>query len=209
MAARANLFGLGTWLGMEEVSVLATASEEETQGLLSMAEKGLRSVADATGSTMGGSMNAAMQMAMIPKERWLAFAVLLLLGCLCMAGAFVSLPLLVLMPHEFARLFTGGSLFIMLAFGALRGYSELVAHLLSKERALLSFCYFGSVAGTLWASYWETSSILTLVFSCIQMSQLLWFAVSYIPGGTAGMTMLCNTLRGFLTGCFRGERIPL
>eukprot|EP00434_Breviolum_minutum_P046173 symbB.v1.2.041607.t1/scaffold8398.1/size6515/2 len=52
--------------------------------------------------------------------------------------------------------------------------------------------------GTLWASMWYRSGMLTIAFSIAQISSLLWFFVSYIPGGSYAMSLVCDFLRGTL-----------
>mmetsp|Transcript_15159 Transcript_15159/g.40021 ORF Transcript_15159/g.40021 Transcript_15159/m.40021 type:complete len:132 (-) Transcript_15159:67-462(-) len=131
-----------------------------------------------------------------------------------MTIAFASLPLLVLMPQKFAFVFTGGSLCFLGSFGVLKGFPSLIAHLGSPDRLRLSAAYVGSIAGTLWASLWYRSAILTIVFSGIQIIQLLRFFVSYIPGGSSVLTVVCDALKGvlgkFCCGCFsKGAAIPL
>merc|ERR1719433_767114 len=160
-------------------------TEEETQGLLGLAQQGLQNVTEKAGGAVGrnlsGSLGMAAQVAAIGQQQWIMFAVLLAFGCLLMASAIGFLPLIVLAPHKFASVFTTGSLCFLGSFAALKGIGPFVAHLTSSERLPLSAAYFGSMLATLWASLWYRSSLLTMVFSGIQISQLLWFFVSYIP----------------------------
>merc|ERR1719188_2420072 len=90
-----RLSDLGAWMGVGQDSK-PVGNEEETQGLLSYAERGLRSAAEKAGGAMSGNMGAALQVASISKERWMAFGVLLAVGCLLMAISFASLPLIIL-----------------------------------------------------------------------------------------------------------------
>lgn len=157
-----------------------TGSEEETQGLLGKATEGLQNVA----KRASGQYAAAMEMAVISRERWMAFFVLLAFGALLMAAAFASLPLILIAPHKFAGVFTLGSLCILSSFASLKGFSAFGAHLMSSERLPLSAAYIGSIGATLWASMWYRSTLLTMGFSGVQILALLWFFVAYIPGGT-------------------------
>merc|ERR1719356_756531 len=99
--------------------------------------------------------------------------------------SFASLPLIIIMPHKFAFVFTGGSLCFLGSFSALRGTGALISHLTAPDRLMLSFGYVGSMVGTLWASMWYRSTLLTMVFCSIQIVELLWFFASYIPGAPA------------------------
>lgn len=150
-------------------------------------------------------MGVAVQAASIGRQQWICFFVLLLIGCLLMCISFASLPLIVLAPHKFAGVFTMGSLCFLGSFSALKGFGSFVAHLTSKDRLTLSAGYIGSMAGTLWASLWYRSTLLTIAFTVVQVSQLLWFFVSYIPGGSAVLGFLCDScsqaLRRACCGC--------
>jgi len=178
-------------------------SDEEKQGLLDYASSGLQNVAERAGGSlgslgghMGGKMNTAMQVAAIGRERWIAFFALLGVGCLLMAISLASLPLIVLAPHRFAAVFTTGSLCWLGSLAALKGRADFAAHLASPERRSLSLGYVGSVAATLWASLWYRSTLLTMVFSGLQISALLWFFVSYIPGGSTALGYVQDCLCG-------------
>merc|ERR1740121_3468583 len=103
---------------------------------------------------------------------------------------------LVLMPHKFATVFTGGSLCFMSSFTVLKGPGALYEHMTHPSRLWLSAGYVGSMAGTLWASMWYPSAILTLAFCVLQIIELLWFFASYIPGGTMIMGVLSDAVKG-------------
>jgi len=209
-----------SWLGGEDKSVMH-GDEEEAQGLLGLAHKGMHSVAERAGNAagnmganLGGNMGTAMQVAAIGRQRWLGFAALLVIGCILMSLSFACLPLIVLAPHKFAFVFTSGSLCFFGAFSVLKGTNAFIAHLFSRERLWLSMGYLGSMAGTLWASLWYRSTLLTMVFSAVQISELLWFFVSYIPGGSSLLGVVCEGLRALLrkccwSCCVRGIHVPI
>mmetsp|Transcript_62677 Transcript_62677/g.102843 ORF Transcript_62677/g.102843 Transcript_62677/m.102843 type:complete len:233 (-) Transcript_62677:18-716(-) len=176
-------------------------SDEEAQGLLAYAgyaQQSMKGVADRAGGMIGGHMGFAMQAATISTQAWITFFVLLVLGGLLMAASFASLPMLLLAPQKFACVFTTGSACILGALCSLKGFNAFVAHLTTRERRPLSMGFLGSMMGTLWASMWCRSGLLTIVFSVVQISSLLWFFVSYIPGGAYAMGLVCDFLKGAL-----------
>eukprot|EP00928_Gymnodinium_smaydae_P042928 TRINITY_DN28861_c0_g1_i2.p1 TRINITY_DN28861_c0_g1~~TRINITY_DN28861_c0_g1_i2.p1 ORF type:complete len:243 (+),score=43.88 TRINITY_DN28861_c0_g1_i2:142-870(+) len=194
----------------------SNGSEEEKQGLLSNAEKSLKNVADQAAARLGGSAGAALQVVSIGQETWMLFFLLLGGGCLLMGLAYLSLPLIVLAPQKFAGVFTAGSLCILASLAVLRGPGHFAAHLTSRERLPLSAAYFASIAGTLWASLWYRSSLLTMVLSAVQIVELMWFLVAYIPGGTMvlghAQSIICGALRKACCGCLaqsRSSSLPL
>eukprot|EP00439_Symbiodinium_sp_Y106_P062365 s489_g9.t1 len=171
------------------------------QGLLAYAnyaKQSMKGVAERAGGAVGGHVGFAMQAATISTQAWVSFFVLLALGSLLMAASFASLPMLVLAPQKFATVFTTGSACILGALCSLKGVQSFVAHLTSRERLPLSVGYLGSMVGTIWASMWYRSTILTMAFSVAQISGLLWFFVSYIPGGSYSMGLVCDFLKGAL-----------
>jgi len=200
-----------TWLGgNEEVE----GTDEESQGLLSMAQKSITNVASQAGEKMGGQFGMAMQVATIGQEAWTMFFIFLGIGCVLIAGSITFLPLLMFAPQKFATAFTLGSVCILFSLAALKGIGPLVSHLTSVQRLPFSLWYFGSLAGTLYASLWRKSTTLTIVFSVMQLGNLLWFLLSYIPGGSWAMgtlqDALCGGLRKLCCGCFSSNSsIPL
>jgi len=185
-------------------------TEEETQGLLSVAQQGLQNLAGSAGNAAtGGKLGTAMQMATIGQQQWMYFGIFFAIGCLLMGLSFMSLPLVVLAPQKFASVFTTGNICFLGSFCALKGFNNFLAHLVSKERLPLTLGYFGSMAGTLWACLWYRSTILTIVCLVAQVSQLLWFFVSYIPGGSSVLICVCDSCSGAMRraccGCLGGK----
>ncbi|CAE7493825.1 sft2 [Symbiodinium necroappetens] len=189
--------------GSESVPPAAVPSSERrtysSKGLLAYAnyaKQSMKGVAERAGGAVGGHVGFAMQAATISTQAWVSFFVLLALGSLLMAASFASLPMLVLAPQKFATVFTTGSACILGALCSLKGVQSFFAHLTSRERLPLSVGYLGSMVGTIWASMWYRSTVLTMAFSVAQISGLLWFFVSYIPGGSYSMGLVCDFLKG-------------
>mmetsp|Transcript_93087 Transcript_93087/g.207977 ORF Transcript_93087/g.207977 Transcript_93087/m.207977 type:complete len:247 (-) Transcript_93087:52-792(-) len=203
-------------MGAAEEKASLYGTEEETQGLLGMAQKGLEGVATRAGGALGGKLGGYVQAVSIGRERWAAFFALLCLGALLVMASLSMLPLLVLAPQKFAAVFTSGSLCLLAAPAALKGVGSLVSHLTSREKLPLSVGYVGSMAGTLWASLWYRSTLLTIAFSAMQIMELLWFFASYIPGGSTVLGFVCDAASGLTRrmccGCICGSgggSIPL
>ncbi|XP_065909352.1 uncharacterized protein [Dysidea avara] len=131
------------------------------------------------------------------KQRIIGFFTSLILGAFCFALALLLLPFLILKVRKFVVLFTLGSVFSLGSFSFLWGPWNHMMHLISLERLPFTIAYVLSLAATLWAALGAHSTILTLVFSVIQIGALVWFLVSYIPGGTTGLkffSKLCTKL---------------
>lgn len=82
----------------------------------------------------------------------------------------VALPIIVISPSKFAFSFTLGSILIMAAFTALKGWKEQFKHMVTRERIPFSAGYVGSMFGTLYAALAMKSYLFSLLFSGMQVS---------------------------------------
>ncbi|TYJ48919.1 hypothetical protein E1A91_A01G098000v1 [Gossypium mustelinum] len=109
---------------------------------------------------------------------------------------------MVLLPQKFAICFTLGCGFIIGSFFALRGPKNQLAHMSSKERLPFALGFIGSMAGTMYVSMVLHSYILSVLFSVVQVLALAYYAVSYFPGGSAGLKFLTSALTSSVSRCF-------
>ena len=63
----------------------------------------------------------------------------------------------------------------------------------AKERLPFTGAYLGSIFGTLYASLWLHSYLLSIFFSGVQIFALLYYVASYFPGGSAGTKMMLSS----------------
>lgn len=120
------------------------------------------------------------------------------LVCFSMCLIFLFFPILLTKPRKFATLWSMGSALFIGSWAALMGVMPYIRHLLSGPRLPFTGVYFGSIALTLYFSVGLHSTFLTLISSIVQIVALLWYLVSYFPGGS-------QTLR-FASG-FAGNRV--
>ncbi|KAK3200079.1 hypothetical protein Dsin_023494 [Dipteronia sinensis] len=131
------------------------------------------------------------------------FGLLLATGVFFVFIAFTMfLPVMVLMPQKFAICFTLGCGFIIGSFFALRGPKNQLTHMSSKERLPFTLGFVGSMIGTIYVSMVLHSYILSVLFSVIQVLSLGYYAISYFPGGSAGMKFLTSALTSSIMRCF-------
>lgn len=134
---------------------------------------------------------------------------LLYFGILLAAGVFfifiaftMFLPVMMLMPQKFAICFTIGCAFIIGSFFALKGPRNQLAHMSSKERLPFTLGFIGSMVGTIYVSMVLHSYVLSALFSVLQVLALSYYALSYFPGGSAGLKFLSSTLTSSILRCF-------
>jgi hypothetical protein len=132
--------------------------------------------------------------------------VLLLLGAgfLFMMSLFVFLPMVLLMPSKFATAFSVGSLLFMAAMAMFRGPRTTIMGFLDRDRLLFTGGYLGSLVLTLYATLVSQSYLLIVLAVVAQVAALLWYASSFIPGGTSGMGFMTRMMLSSASSGARG-----
>ena len=131
------------------------------------------------------------------KQRIFGFITCLALGLLFFSMATVYIPILLLKARKFSLLFSLGSVFTMGSFSFLWGPCSHFKHLLAKERLPFTAVYLGSLLATLYFALVLQSTIFTSAAAVFQVGALLWFVISYIPGGQTGLkffTRICSSM---------------
>mmetsp|Transcript_8524 Transcript_8524/g.11180 ORF Transcript_8524/g.11180 Transcript_8524/m.11180 type:complete len:264 (+) Transcript_8524:121-912(+) len=166
-------------------------------------------VANLKGGNKSNNEADQLIMGLSYKRRFQIFVAMLVLSVVFFALAFlVGLPTVVLRPHKFAVSFTLGSLTFMAAFAMLKGPTAHLKSMCSRDRLPFSILYVGSMFTTLYACFSMRSYIFAIVFSALQLSALLWYLISYIPGGSNGMKYFFNaiirTAKYMILPCVKG-----
>jgi hypothetical protein len=131
---------------------------------------------------------------MTKKQRIVGFLGCIMMGVFCFSFAAALLPVLVVSSRKFALLFTLGSLFFIASFGLLKGPVIHAKSLMKKEKLPFTGAYVGSLVLTLYTACVLQSQFLTIFSSGIQLAALVYFFMSYIPGGVTGVTFMCKTM---------------
>lgn len=139
------------------------------------------------------------------KQRIIGFMTSLVLGTICFGLAASFLPLLFLNPRKFSLLFTLGSVFTLSSFSFLWGPYNHMVHLISKERLPFTVVYFSTLIATLYFAMGLQSAILTPIAAVLQVLALLWFVISYIPGGQTGLKFFTKLFSGFCRSSVKGN----
>lgn len=119
------------------------------------------------------------------------FCALLFLAVLFFALAFfVGVPVMAARPQKFALSFTMGSLTFMGSFGILKGPVEHMQSMLQPDRLWFTALYVGSMLATLYCTFHfggASGYLMVMAASAVQLIALLWYLISFLPGGTAGL----------------------
>ncbi|PSN58167.1 hypothetical protein C0J52_00991 [Blattella germanica] len=132
-------------------------------------------------------------------QRIIGFCICIMMGILCFVLAAMYTPVLLLKARKFALLYTMGSLFTILSFSFLWGPMNHLKHLFSRERLPFTAAYFGTLLATLYFALSVQSTPLTVLFAVGQIMALLWFLISYIPGGQTGLSFFTRLFSSAVT----------
>ena len=77
--------------------------------------------------------------------------------------SFLFLPIIVVSPHKFAFLFSAGSLCALISMACYHGPGQYIKKLFTKEKAIFTSVYLGSLLMTLFVSVFWGSYIFTIL----------------------------------------------
>ena len=141
-------------------------------------------------------------------DRFKGFSLLLVSSGVFFMIAFAFLPTAILFPGKFALAFTIGSLMFMGSFAFLRGPMVFIKGMFSKDQLPFAASYVVSLMMTIYSCIVAKSYILVLGSVIFQIAALMWYASSFLPGGTYGMkiftAMFCRTVKAMAGPCFQG-----
>ncbi|KAJ2229443.1 protein transport protein sft2 [Coemansia sp. RSA 1722] len=185
-----------------------SAPSSSSGGFLGSLRSGASNLASSTGSAFSSLAHGSRPAPDAPittqgewfglslMQRWIGFAGCAVLALFCFLMAFLALPLMVIKPQKFATAFSLGGLATIAGIALLRGPRAHTRHLLSRDRLLFTVTYLGSVFFTLFFSAIAHSYLGTLLFVVVQVVALVWYVVSYFPGGSAGLQSTTASLAG-------------
>jgi len=134
-------------------------------------------------------------------------ALLILAALFFILGFVVGLPLITIRPQKFALCFTFGSLTFMGSFAILKGPYDHFVGMLQSDRLIFTIVYVTSMLSTLYFTMnvgGPTGYIMVLSSSAFQILALLWYLISFIPGGASGLHIVLAALGKMLRPLFVG-----
>mmetsp|Transcript_18310 Transcript_18310/g.45866 ORF Transcript_18310/g.45866 Transcript_18310/m.45866 type:complete len:178 (-) Transcript_18310:1321-1854(-) len=124
------------------------------------------------------------------KQRMMAFGLLAACGIGFLALSMMLLPTLVLTPQKFALSYTFGNIMLLCSSFFLFGLSAQVKSMVHPSRVVATGGYVTALVMTLISALKWRSSLLTLTFLGVQVFCFLWYIVSNLPFGQAGVMKL-------------------
>lgn len=143
------------------------------------------------------------------------FCALLFLSALFFGLGFgVGLPMIAIRPQKFALCFTFGSLCFMGSFAILKGPMAHLQGMLSGDRIIFTTVYVGSMLATLYLTFnvgGASGYLLILGASGAQLVALMWYLISFLPGGSAGLSIVLSAmariLQPLIIGCAKMQAV--
>lgn len=96
------------------------------------------------------------------------------------------------------------------SFGILKGPVEHMKSMFKSDQMLFTTIYFGSMLATLYLTFSKggvQGYVLVLTASVVQLVALVWYLISFLPGGTTGLTLIsraiCTMLQPIIKACCR------
>ncbi|KAJ1501604.1 hypothetical protein HMI56_003141 [Coelomomyces lativittatus] len=106
------------------------------------------------------------------------------------------LPMIVISPHKFALLSCMGSLMFFSSIGFLRGWSGHLQTVFHRDRWPFTLLYMGSFLGGLFCSIVIKKYLLTLLFIGLHTMALVWYIISFLPGGSSRLKTMISLFFG-------------
>lgn len=188
---------------------LMTSMEEGTARLTSFVSTSFKKVSSTVGEGSGGLQRTLTTVAstrfQVPTGQQLAYFFAFMAGGIFFLVLSFSLflPIVIIAPAKFAFSFSIGSVLILGAFASLRGWQQQFQHMFSKDRLPFSAGYIGSIAATLYTALIMHSYVFSLVCCALQVVALLYYVLSYFPGGAAGAQFVLNMFYQTCVSCFQ------
>lgn len=114
-------------------------------------------------------------------QRIYGFFMALGMGIAFFLLAISFLPTIALFPKKFAFFFTCGNVFCVASSVFIVGFRRQLETMMEAHRFQAASVYLVSMFMTLAAALHWQSSVLALIFACIQLAAVLWYSLSYVP----------------------------
>ncbi|GFR48075.1 hypothetical protein Agub_g9913 [Astrephomene gubernaculifera] len=119
------------------------------------------------------------------KQRFIGFGVCFGFGFLL---TLISIPMLWTMQiTKFAVLYSIGSVVSVMSTLFLMGPVKQCQRMFEEKRILATIVYIAAIAGTLAVAFTTGNAALCLIMLVIQLLALVWYCLTWVPGGQAAL----------------------
>mmetsp|Transcript_22835 Transcript_22835/g.23780 ORF Transcript_22835/g.23780 Transcript_22835/m.23780 type:complete len:193 (+) Transcript_22835:1-579(+) len=114
--------------------------------------------------------------------------------------SFMFLPLVLIRPQKFVMLFSLGSTLVLMSFIFIHGTKEFLKMLFSSGRIIFSGLYFVSLIFGIYFSFTDSWMFISHICALFQLSSLVVFVLTFLPGGYSGISFLWNMIKSKVIG---------
>ncbi len=134
------------------------------------------------------------------EQSYKTFFIVLSVGVGLIIFSLLFLPIVWIAPKKFVSLFSLGSLTTLISFIFLQGTKAYFDMLFSKSRALFSVLFISSIFLGVYFAFNDTYYLISLICAIVQFITLIVFALSFIPGGSHGISFITSMLMSPVMG---------
>jgi len=124
------------------------------------------------------------------------FIILLIIGVSITILSLFFLPIVIISPTKFVSMFSLGSIIILSSFVFIYGTKEYILMLFSKERYIYSILFIFSLILGIYFAVINPYFVICLICAIIQLITLIIFSLSFIPGGSVGISFFLSFISG-------------
>lgn len=125
------------------------------------------------------------------------FLIVLGLGFFVLFMSLFFLPTIILNPQKFVSLFSLGSFIIISSFIFIHGTKAYFEMLFNEDRRIYTISYFLSIFVGMYFSNFTTIFFVSHLCSMLQLLIMIFFILSFIPGGQTGISFIISMIKSF------------
>lgn len=133
-------------------------------------------------------------------QRLFAFTICLVFGVIFLFYSFMRLPMAFISPMAFATPYAISNIMFFIMFGFISGFKSYFNNLLTENKRIYSGFFISSTFITLYASVFNSFKYFRFILMLIQFISFICFAITFLPGGTSGISGLISVASKSLFG---------
>lgn len=125
-------------------------------------------------------------------QRVIAFITSLAFGLVLFFYSLSRLLFLAFNPAAFVAPYVLSNFIFFFMFGFLSGFRTYFRNLLSKSKRNFTLTFIATTAMAMYVSMVLKSRFYNLIFAVVQIVSFICFLITFLPGGSSGLTSLIN-----------------
>jgi hypothetical protein len=134
------------------------------------------------------------------ETNYTTFFIVFAIGLLFLTFSFLFLPMVILFPQKFVSLFCIGSIILLSSFIFIYGTRKYLGMLFKGKRSVYTVIYLSSIAVGFYYSFYNSNYLFCLISAVVQVTMLIIFVLSFIPGGESGISFILNGFKFMVNG---------